>query len=223
MPYAHQNLVKLPESIGFVEAAILGCRFITAFRGLTVQGRLKAGEWVAVHGCGGVGLSAIMIAKAAGAMVIAIDIDPQKLAFARTIGADFLVNARQETSVAETVREIARGGVHLSADAFGGQETCYNSIACLAKRGRHVQLGLLAGEQNTANIPMGLVIARELEIYGSHGMQSHQYPGMLDLIRDGKLNPAKLLGKTISLEEACAELPAMGNSPGTGVLVIERI
>ncbi len=221
VPYADQNLVKLPEAIGFVEAAILGCRFITAFRGLTVQGRLKAGEWVAVHGCGGVGLSAIMIAKAAGAIVIAVDIDPEKLAFARTTGADYLVNARQR-SVVETIMELTRGGVHVSADAFGSQETCYNSIACLAKRGRHVQLGLLAGEHNTATVPMGLVISKELEIYGSHGMQGHQYPGMLRLIEAGKLEPSKLLGKTISLEDVCTELPNMGGSPETGVMIIER-
>lgn len=221
VPYADQNLVRLPEEIGFVEAAILGCRFITAFRGLIHQGRLQPGEWVAVHGCGGVGLSAVMIAKAAGARVVAVDISPEKLDFARRIGADHLVNARSVNAVPEAVWDLTQGGAHLSVDAFGGQETCFNSIASLRKRGRHIQLGLLAGEHNTAVVPMGAVISRELEIYGSHGMQAHRYPEMLNLILEGKLQPARLLGKTIGLEAAAGELMSMGNSPGTGVTVVE--
>src|SRR6476469_10047231 len=73
--HADTNLVRLPEEMDFVRAASLGCRFITSFRAVVDQGKVAAGQFVAVHGCGGVGLSAIMIAKAFGANVVAVDID----------------------------------------------------------------------------------------------------------------------------------------------------
>ncbi|EHL21199.1 alcohol dehydrogenase, partial [Acidovorax sp. NO-1] len=111
------------------------------------QGRVSAGQWVAVHGCGGVGLSAIMIARALGAQVVAIDITADKLALARRLGAMATIDATQVASVPEAVQELTGGGAHLSLDALGHPITCCNSIACLRKRGRHVQVGLLLGDQ----------------------------------------------------------------------------
>ena len=93
--YADTNLVRLPDRMSFVDAASLGCRFITAFRGIVDLGNIQPGEWIAVHGCGGVGLSAIMIAKALDAYVIAIDIDDEALAFAKNCGAHYTINSRK--------------------------------------------------------------------------------------------------------------------------------
>lgn len=222
VPYADVNLVALPENIDFVSAAILGCRFITAYRALVVQGRAQPGDWVAVHGCGGVGLSAILIAGAVGAPVIAIDISEEKLAFARKLGAAATLNAHTCPDIPGAIRELTGGGAHISMDALGSTATCLNSIACLRKRGRHLQVGLMTAEHQAPPIPMGPVIAKELELLGSHGMQAHQYPGMLQLINSGRLNPQQLLGKTVTLEQAAAELPLMDQFPGIGVTVIDR-
>ena len=115
---------------------------------------------------------------------------------------------------------ITEGGAHLSVDALGSRETCRNSILCLRKRGRHIQIGLMAGPEANPEIPMHVVIARELEILGSHGMQAHQYAGMLQMIRSGKLRPELLIGKLASLEEGARELMAMGGFQGVGVTVI---
>ena len=218
--YADINLVKLPEAMSFETAASLGCRFITSFRAVVHQGRLQAEEWVAVHGCGGVGLSAIMIAKAMGAKVIAIDIDEEKLALAITTGADFMVNASKLEDVVEAVQEISQGGVHLSVDALGSKETCSNSINNLKKQGRHIQVGLLAGEHSNPPIPMGVVIANELEIIGSHGMQAHQYPAIFKLIEEGKLKPEKLIGNMVNLTLGVEELINMNNFSSNGITVI---
>ena len=79
--------MRVPEALSSVDAASLGCRFMTAWAALHVHAGVRAGEWVAVHGCGGVGLAAVMIAAAAGAQVIAVDIDERKLARARELGA----------------------------------------------------------------------------------------------------------------------------------------
>ena len=218
--YADHNLVRLPDSIDYSTAAVLGCRFITSWRGVTAQGNIKPGEWVAVHGCGGVGLSAIMIAAAFGAYPIAIDIDDAKLKFAESIGAVKTINASKSISVSDEIKSITKGGARLSIDALGSRETCRNSILCLKKQGRHVQLGLLAGSEANPPLPMSAVIANELEIVGSHGMQAHQYPPMLDMITSGKIQPQKLLGKIVSLEEGVVELMNLNSFKNIGVTVI---
>lgn len=220
--FADVNLVRLPEQIGFVEAASLGCRFITSFRAVVDQGRVKGGEWVAVFGCGGVGLSAIMIANAKGANVIAIDIDEEKLKFAKSIGAVFTVNGNAVHDLPDSIRSLTSGGAHLTIDALGSHQTCRDAILSLRKRGRHVQVGLLLGKEADPSIPMGKVISDELEIIGSHGMQAHRYPEMLAMILNGKLQPKQLIGQTVNLEEGSKILTQMNSFPSNGVIVIDK-
>ena len=216
--YADINLVSLPEAIDFVTAASLGCRFATSFRAIVDQARVQPGEWVAIHGCGGVGLSAIMIANAMGARVIAVDIDQTKLDFARRLGAE--VGVLADADVKAAIVEQTHGGAHVSMDALGSRVTCYNSIACLRPQGRHVQVGLMLGAHVDPPIPMGLIIAKELQVMGSHGMQAHRYGAMLDLILTGRVQPQSLVEKTIPLTAAPAALSSMDNFRGTGITVI---
>ena len=220
--YSDLNLVRLPEPIGFVEAASLGCRFVTSFRAVVHQGRPKLGDWLVVHGCGGVGLSAIMIAAALGAQVIAVDIDDQKLTFAESIGAAHTINARQTPQLIEKIHDLTNGGAHVSLDALGSQETCVNSIASLRKRGRHVQVGLMVGDAIAPQIPMWMLHSKEIELLGSHGMQAHEYDGMLEMILAGKLAPQKLIGGTVSLADSAEFLMNMNSFPSIGVTVIDQ-
>ena len=220
--HAEVNLVRLPEDLDDVTAASLGCRFATSFRAVVDQARVAAGEWVAVHGCGGVGLSAVMIAQAVGANVVAVDITAEKLALARSLGAVAAVNAAEVDDVVAAVLEITGGGAQVSLDALGSPQTSFNSVANLRRRGRHVQVGLMTGNHRNSAIPMNLVIARELQILGSHGMQAHRYPELLAMIRAGKLRPDRLVGKRISLEESLEALVRMDSFSGTGVTVIDR-
>ncbi|MCE5264991.1 MAG: zinc-dependent alcohol dehydrogenase family protein [Deltaproteobacteria bacterium] len=220
--YADINLVPLPDEIDFVTAASLGCRFATSFRAIVEHGKVTGGQWVAVHGCGGVGLSAIMIANALGANVVAVDISDEKLEFARSIGATATVNAAKGEDVVRSVIDLTRGGAHVSVDALGSSVTCFNSIASLRKRGKHVQVGLMLADHSRPAVPMDKVIANELEILGSHGIQAHKYPALLSMIRAGKLAPEKLIQKTISLEESLEALVNMDSFNGTGITVIDR-
>ncbi|BCB60419.1 alcohol dehydrogenase [Halomonas sp. A020] len=220
--YADVNLVALPDTLTFDTAASLGCRFVTSFRAVIDQGRVSAGQWVAVHGCGGVGLSAIMIASAAGANVVAVDISEQALALARQLGAVATVNANQVANVVEAVVEITQGGAHVSLDALGHPTTCFNSISNLRKRGKHVQVGLMLADHSTPAVPMSKVIANELEILGSHGMQAHRYGDMLAMIQSGKLAPEKLIGRRITLEESVQALTNMDKFEGVGVTVVTK-
>jgi len=196
------NLVRLPDSMSFATAASLGCRFITSFRAIVDQGAVGAGQWVAVHGCGGVGLSAIMIANALGANVIAIDIGAQQLALAGKLGAVATINVLETDNLVDEVCEISQGGAHVSIDALGSQQTCFNSIANLRKRGKHIQVGLMTGDHQHPRIPMDRVLADELEVIGSHGMQAFRYKEMLAMITHGKLMPEKLVGELISMEDS---------------------
>ncbi|MBB5537294.1 zinc-dependent alcohol dehydrogenase family protein [Rhizobium giardinii] len=220
--YADQNLVHLPDSLDYATAASLGCRFATSFRAIVDQGRVRGGEWVAVHGCGGVGLSAIMIASALGANVIGIDISETKLSFARELGAVATIDGSVTGDIAEAVREITKGGAHVSIDALGSPVTCFNSIKNLRRRGRHVQVGLMLGEHAAPQIPMAQVIGHELEIYGSHGMQAWRYEAMMAMLETGKLNPQKLIGRHISLEEAVPALMTMDTAQDLGISVITQ-
>jgi len=220
--YADTNLVRLPEEMDFVTAASLGCRFSTSFRAVVAQGRVASGQWVAVHGCGGVGLSAIMIAHALDARVVAVDIDAKALDLAGSLGADVTIDATEGRDVVAAIHDVTDHGAHVSIDALGSTTTCANSISCLRKQGRHIQVGLLVGDDHLPRVPMHEVIARELQIRGSHGMPAYRYSDMLDMIVSGRLNPRLLIGRTIPLEEAPNALAAMGHFATTGITVIDR-
>ena len=220
--YADINLVHLPDEIDFETAASLGCRFITSFRAVIDQGKVTAGQWVAVHGCGGVGLSAINIAAAAGANIIAIDIDDEKLKLAKELGAVKTIHSKKVKSVPHEIIKLSGRGAHLSIDALGSQETCFNSILCLRKQGKHIQVGLTTGDHKHPFIPMDKVVAHEIEILGSHGMQAFRYEAVFEMMKTGKVQPAKMLGKTISLEEAPQALINMNRFENLGVTVINK-
>jgi len=219
---ADMNLVRLPDEMDDVTAATLGCRFITSFRAVVDQGKVQGGHMVAVHGCGGVGLSAVMIASALGAQVVAVDIHEDSLRLARDLGAAHTIHVPDCEDIPETIRAMTRGGAHVSLDALGSRETSFNSVACLRKRGRHVQVGLMTGDHRHSDVPMDRVVSDELEIVGSHGMQAHAYPRMLGMIRNGTLRPQQLIEKTISLEESTILLPRMDQFESSGILVIDR-
>jgi alcohol dehydrogenase len=216
LPRADLNLVGVPEALSDVEAAALGCRFMTAWAALHVHAGVRAGEWVAVHGCGGVGLAAVMIAAAAGASVIAVDIDERKLARARELGA---LHAVADDPV-RAIRDLTGGGAHVSIDALGSAGTAVNSVKCLRRRGRHIQVGLLLGDDRSAAIPMPRVIAHELRVFGVHGMAVRHYDAMLRAIASGSVRPGELVAKTIALEEAGEELASMARFAQEGVTVV---
>ncbi len=217
---ADVNLVALPDGVDDAAAAALGCRFATAYRAVVDVAGVRPGERVAVHGCGGVGLSAVMVAVAAGASVVAVDVSPRALGRARALGADVVdASGLGPDEVAQAVRDASGGGTHVGLDALGAQAACHASIAGLLPRGRHVQVGLLPSATGLPAVPMHLVVAGELAVLGSHGMAAHAYPGMLDLVASGRLRPGDLVGATIGLDEAGAVLHAMGAAAADGVTV----
>lgn len=216
------NLVHLPETMDFVAAAGMGCRVTTAWRALTDRARLMPGEWLAVHGAGGVGLSAIMIAAALGARIVAVDVSDAALAKAKALGANAVLNAAGIDDVGQAVRDWTGGGAHVSLDALGNAVTFANSLRSLRKLGRHVQIGMPVGDNATVPLPLlEHVYARQLTLHGTRGLGARQFAPMMDMIAAGRLDPGQLVTRTIALSAAGDVLAEMDGRQPAGVTVID--
>ena len=214
------NLVELPEGISFVEGASLGCRFMTAFRGVTAQAKVEPGEWVAVFGCGGVGLAAVDIASAMGANVIAVSRTQAKLDKAMELGAVHTIQATDDT--AQAIQEFTKGGAHVSVECLGTAATWMPSILSLRTGGRLVRLGMSGiEEKGILPLPADLIVGKEITIVGSMGMQARCYPEMLRMVESGKLSPSSLVTEEVPLEGINAVLEAMSGFSTLGYSVIK--
>jgi alcohol dehydrogenase len=223
VPRADFNLVPLPEAIGFTAAAGMGCRVTTSFRAVVDRGRLQPGEWLAIHGAGGVGLSALLIGIAVGASVLAIDVNEDALKLAAALGATTTLNVAGIADVGAAVREATGGGAHVSLDALGITATFHNSIRGLRKLGRHVQIGMPLGRHAEPTIPLlELVYSRQISVMGTRGIPASRFPALFAMIAAGRLDPARLVTRTIPLEEAGPALEAMNGYTGAGITVIDR-
>jgi len=223
VPRADYNLVRLPDALDFVAAAGMGCRVTTAYRGIVDRAGLAPGEWLAVHGCGGVGLSAVMIGAALGARVLAVDVNDTALAMAQELGASAVLNAA-DGDVGAAARDLTGGGAQVSVDALGIAATFDNSLRSLSKLGRHVQIGMPVGTHATVPLPLlELIYARQLSLHGSRGMGAPGFPALLGMIEAGRLDPARLVTGTIPLSGVEAALRGMDGYSSHGVTVIDRM
>lgn len=222
VPLADRNLIALPDEVSFVEGAALGCRFMTSFHGLVDQAKVEPGEWVVVFGCGVVGLSAINIASALGAQVIAVDINPANLALAQKVGASFTINSR-ETDPVQAVMEITRGGAHVAVDALGIADTCVKGILSLRKLGRHLQIGITTkAEAGYIRIPIDVIVYKELRLIGSLGMPAHRFEQMLPMIVQRRLTPGALVNREVALSDVGSIFEGMSKSTVTGAAVVTQ-
>jgi D-arabinose 1-dehydrogenase-like Zn-dependent alcohol dehydrogenase len=216
---ADVNLVTLPQSLDFVSAAGLGCRFITSFRGVVDQAAVQPGEWVAVFACGGVGLSAVNIAAGLGAKVIAVSRSAEKLRLATELGAMHTVTAGPEAP--DEIRDLTGGGAHVSVDALGAAATAVPAILSLRPRGRHLRLGgSNQSEQGQISLPVDVILFQELSVIGSFGMPAARFPLMLEMIESGALTPDVLVGDTVTLEDVSEVLSSMGRHDTVAMSVV---
>jgi D-arabinose 1-dehydrogenase-like Zn-dependent alcohol dehydrogenase len=217
---ADTNLVAVPDQVDLTTAASLGCRFATAYRALVARARVTDGEWVTVIGAGGVGLSAVMVARALGARVIVVDRHDEALTLARRLGADHTLRADAD-DLSARIADLTGGGSHVAVDAVGSEQTSADAVLSLRRRGRHVQVGLLPPVDGHPRVPMARVIAWELDLLGSHGMAAADYPAMMSLIEQGALQPQRLIERVIGLEEAATLLPRFDTATVAGMTMVD--
>ncbi|MCW9044195.1 MAG: alcohol dehydrogenase catalytic domain-containing protein [Pseudopelagicola sp.] len=217
--HADANLTALPQSMAPEIAAALGCRVTTAWQALVGRAALQPGEWLAVIGGGGVGVSALMLGRALGARVVVVDVVDDKLTYATQMGADAVVNAAQ-TDAAEAIREITGGGAHVAIEALGVEATTTTAMRCLRKLGRMVQVGMPAGAHATMTLPMDVLYSGQLQVMGTRGMPSWRYPSLLNLLSGGHVDLAPLVTRRIALSQASDELAAFDRPAPPGVAVI---
>lgn len=219
--YADVNLVRLPDTLSFVDTAALACRYMAAFHGVTDLAETRGGEWVAVHGAGGMGLSAVQIAAAVGARVIAVDPSDAARALAREIGAEHVIDPRGTDPVA-AIREITKGGAQVSIDALGLAETCGNAVRSLRRRGRHIQLGhTTTRESGLVPLPIDEILLNEYRLLGGFGLQGHRFGPMLAMCAAGTLSPGHLVTRRVGLAGVSDVLEAMGRYAVAGIAVID--
>lgn len=219
VPHADPNLTALPDGMAPTLAAALGCRVTTAWHALTGRAALAAGEWVAIWGGGGIGTSALMLAKAMGARVVVVDVVDEKLRFAQSLGADVCLNARAGDPVA-AVRDATGGGAHVAIEALGLPETTANALKCLRKLGRMVQVGMPSGDHLSMPIPMDAIYSGQLAVFGTRGMPAHRYPSLLNFIEGQRLDLSPLIAREVALSDASAEVAAFDGPMPPGIAVI---
>jgi alcohol dehydrogenase len=218
-----EHLCRLPDAVSHVEAAALGCRFTTAYRAVVQRGRLGDGDVMAVFGCGGLGLSAVMIGAAVtqGARIIAIDVSERARAKALELGASAVVDAsRGSEHVRAELRALTDGvGADLALDCAGFRATCEDAVWSARRGGRVVQVGLPIGAP-LPEVPMARVANQELEILGSHGLAAVDMPSVLSLVEAGKLRPSALVEREVSLEDGARAITEMDHGSPVGMTII---
>ncbi|MGB3688213.1 MAG: alcohol dehydrogenase catalytic domain-containing protein [Jannaschia helgolandensis] len=212
------NLTRLPETLSPTVAAGLGCRVTTSWHALTGRAALQAGEWLAVHGTGGIGLSAALLGKALGAYVVVVDVVQEKLDHALSLGIDAAVLASDDT--AAQIKEITGGGAHVSVEALGIPVTVNASLNCLRVLGRHVQVGMPVGHTARMDVDMSAVYQGNLALYGTRGMPGWRFPSLLGLITSGRVDMSPLIAREVALSDTSAELAAFNGPTPPGVAVI---
>ncbi len=219
VPAAEYNLVHLPDGLSPRDAAVLGCRYMTAYHALVDRTPLEGGDWLAVHGCGGVGLSTVQLGDALGARVLAVDPSENARNRASELGATATLDPNEVDPVT-AIRERT-GGADVSVDALGIAETCRNSVRCLRERGTHVQLGLTtADERGEVSLPTDWMTRWEISFVGSRGMPPTRYDALFDFVSASDIDPGELVGREVSLEAVSDRLAAMGSYETDGVEVI---
>lgn len=219
VPHADANLTRLPVAMDPALAASLGCRVTTAWHALTGRAGLQAGEWLAIFGGGGVGLSAMLLGRALGARTIIVDVVEEKLAFARSLGADATFNPTT-TDVPAAIRALTGGGAHVAIEALGIAATTIGALTSLRKLGRMVQIGMPAGAHTQMTLPMDAVYSGQLAIFGTRGMPAWRYPSLLNVIEAGLVDLNPLVSRKVALSQASGELSLFDKAAPPGVAVI---
>jgi propanol-preferring alcohol dehydrogenase len=224
VPNANLNCVALPENVTEKDGAALGCRYMTSYRAVRSRARVQAGETVVVVGAGGVGTSAIQIAAAMGALVVAIDTKDSALQSVRKLGASHVINSADLSTqdVRDRVKELVGSkGADVAIDAMGGTNSTLNALHSLAKGGRLCVAGLTTQDDHgEISIPVDQLVFNEWSLVGTLGNPHSDYPELLRLVDSGKLQPGKLITEEVALNDVQSVFDRIPSFETEGFVVV---
>jgi 6-hydroxycyclohex-1-ene-1-carbonyl-CoA dehydrogenase len=211
-----RDAFPIPPEVPVEEACVIADALTTAFHAVTRRARVEAGETVVVYGCGGLGLSVVQVCAQVGARVVAVDVDPRKLALATELGASITIDAR-DGDPAKRVRRETDGGADVAIEAIGLPKTQEQALASVRTGGRLVLLGF-AGE--SMSLAGGRVTYRELTVIGTLGCRPVDFPVVLELVRRGRLRITSLVTHRHSLERINDGFDALRRGEGVRHIVV---
>lgn len=211
-----RDAFEIPADVPAEEACVIADALTTAFHAVTRRARVEAGETVVVVGCGGLGLNVVQVASLVGARVLAVDVDPRKLALARELGASVAIDAR-DGDAAKRVRSETGGGAEVAIEAIGNPKTQEQALASLRTGGRLVLLGFAA---ENMSLPGGRVTYREITVIGTLGCRPVDFPIVLDLVRRGRLTVGPLVTHRHALASINAGFDALRRGEGVRHIVV---
>ncbi len=190
------ELVPVPDGIALEQACVIADAVSTPYHAVTRRARVRAGDVVAVVGCGGVGLNVVQCAHVAGARVIAVDVNERRLEIARRLGATETVNPQAVQRVDKRVRELSDGGVDVAFEAIGTPATMQLAYGLLRRGGRLCVIGYSAED---VSLSAAKLMYYELEVVGSLGCGAGEYPEIMGLVQAGRLKLDEIVSGTIPL------------------------
>ncbi len=188
----------LPEEIPLVEGSIIADALTTPYHAVVNRGRVRPGDVVVVVGCGGIGLNVVQMAAAVGARVVAVDLNPDKLDWARRLGASETLDSGSTDRPDRALRELTAGGADVAFEAVGHAATQELALGTLRAGGRLVLVGY---SPESMDLNAGRVMFRELEVVGSLGCRPVDYPRAIELARQGRVRVTELVTHRFPLEE----------------------
>lgn len=189
---------RLPDEVPLVEGAIIADALTTPYHAVVHRGRVGPGDRVVVFGCGGIGLNVVQVAASLGARVVAVDLMEEKLEWARRLGAADTVHPPQVERLDKHLRSLTDGGADVAFEAIGLPQTQEQAFACLRSGGRLVLVGFAV---EPMRLDGGRTMYRELEVVGSLGCRSADYPRVIDLVARGRLRLKELVTARFPLDQ----------------------
>ncbi len=216
---AVKNLVRIPENVSFTEAAIMTDAVATPFHAVTNRGRVKAGETVAIFGCGGLGMNAIQICKLVGAAtIIAVDISDAALERALKMGADITVKAGAGKAYKEIKSATGGYGVDVAFEFIGVNAAIDQAVRSLRRGGRAVISGI--GPEPINVSPPFFFVYNDLSLIGAFGSDIADLESLMRIAAAGKLDLRESISSVIALKEVNQGISDLEQKVGNPIRIV---
>jgi len=212
-----KDLQDLPASIPLEEASIIADATSTPYHAVKNRARVQPGDTVVVFGCGGVGINAVQLATAAGGLVIAVDLNERKLAWAQQFGAAQTINAARVDRVSKEVKKLTGGGADVCLEVIGNPRTIEEAFECVRVGGR---LCIVGYTNEAVHLVAGKIMFKEIEIVGSLGCRPLDYGPLIRMVEQGKVDVKRQVTHRFKLEELSRAFEVMKEGVSLRSIVI---